>query len=305
MNSSRLRMYHKVNPVESFGNLKERVERLFRNPARKPTHSAQLDLGLPELLSCERGGVHPKENLSDFVWRISEAASGGDVYLFGGVLRDLALLGRSGFQSDIDLVVDGGWKRCSSILESLGAQRNKFGGYRLEVSGWPIDVWCAQETWAVRRGIVEYKGVSSLTETTVLNWDAILMNWRTKEFVCRENYLEDLKGRLLDLVLEQNPNPLGTAVRVFRHLCSKDARGMTPAVADYLAECAFKYSFSDVHKYELKSYGSALVDPAVFFFFSMLRDHKGEDMRRAFELVSESLRLQGISLMFKQQEWFF
>ena len=70
-------------------------------------------------------------------------------------------------------------------------------------------------------------GIASLTETTVLNWDAILMNWRNRTFVCRNDYLSSLRTRVLDVVLQQNPNPLAMAVRVFRHLSIKDARQVT------------------------------------------------------------------------------
>ncbi len=82
----------------------------------------------------------------------------------------------------------------------------------LECNSYPSD----------KQGFTPYIRIASLTETTVLNWDAILMNWRTGAFVCREGYLEDLRERRFDVVLVTNPNPLGMTVRVFRHLCSKE-----------------------------------------------------------------------------------
>ena len=57
-----------------------------------------------------------------------------DVYLFGGVLRDIALNGISRFESDIDLVCVG-----AQDLAGLGVKenefllkKNKFGGFRVK-----------------------------------------------------------------------------------------------------------------------------------------------------------------------------
>ncbi|MFL6621793.1 MAG: hypothetical protein ACJ8NR_04155 [Sulfurifustis sp.] len=231
----------------------------------------------------------PSKSVVEFLNFISDAVPDGDVYLFGGILRDIALLGKRGFSSDIDLVVEGSWQNCVVYLESLGARKNKFGGYRLKIAGWPIDIWNARETWAIRHGLVDYRGIASLTETTVLNWDAILMNWRTRTFVYRENYLEKLKGRVLDIVLEENPNPLGMAVRVFRHLCLKDARKISPSAANYLGNCAQTYSFDEIKRCETRSFGSSVIDPVTFRFFEHLKAYEGLGIERGFSKASDSL----------------
>jgi len=210
----------------------------------------------------------------------------GDVYLFGGVLRDLALLGRRGFNSDIDLVVEGNWSNFVSYLESLKAYRNKFGGYRLTIGGWPIDIWNARETWAIKQGLVPYKGIASLTNTTVLNWDAILMSWRTRSFIHRKNYFEEINLRALDIVLEQNPNPLGMAVRVFRHLCLKDARKLTPSAAKYLANCARTYSFADLKKAELSSYPYPIIKQTLYNFFKHIDASTNKSIKHQFGIAS-------------------
>jgi hypothetical protein len=229
-------------------------------------------------------------HLAEFLDFITDAMPEGDVYLFGGILRDLALLGRSGFNSDIDAVVEGDWANCVRYLDSLGARKNKFGGYRLVVAGWPVDIWNAKETWAIRHGFVQYKGIASLTETTVLNWDAILMNWRTRSFIYRPYYLEHMHARLLDIVLEENPNPLGMAVRVFRHLCLKDARQLSTKAAQYLAKCAKTYDFNTLKKQELSSYGNSVIEPAVYRLFEHLKDYESMGVRRGFGIASEVLK---------------
>jgi hypothetical protein len=281
---------HKLQPVETFENLRSRVDRFFRSPAgpRPDTHT----LALHFLREDEQAASveYPGTSVTAFVNFLSDALPQGDVYLFGGILRDLALLGRRGFSSDIDLVVEGDWRHCVGYLESLGARQNKFGGYRFEVAGWPIDVWNAQETWAIKQGFVSYRGIGSLTETTILNWDAILMNWRTRRFVHRRNYLEELRGRVLDIVLEPNPNPLGMVTRVLRHLCAKDARQVSPRAANYLAKSTETYTFPMIKNDELRSYGESIIDPEVYRLFEHFKDADGADIGHRFNMASEALK---------------
>ncbi len=276
----------KPNPVESAENLRDRVDRLFREPVKSSNRENQLSLDLPLTLNHEDEIDYPSKSIAAFLDLIADAMPDGDVYLFGGILRDLALLGRKGFNSDIDLVVEGDWSHFVPYLESLKAHKNKFGGYRLMIGGWPVDIWNAEETWAIKHGLVEYKGVGSLTDTTVLNWDAILMNWRTKNFICRKNYFEDINSRVLDIVLDKNPNPLGMAVRVFRHLHLKDATKITPAAARYLAECAKIYSFDEIVKAELGSYRNSVIERALHEFFRHLDASEERNLQHEFGITS-------------------
>lgn len=298
-------LFHKPNPVDSFENLRERVERFLRAPIRRSSARDQFSLNFPPSTSHKRDGISPRNNVGEFLAFMTDAVPDGDIYLFGGVLRDLALLGRRGFNSDIDLVVDGDWGHCIPYLESLGARRNKFGGYRLEVANWPIDIWNAKETWAIKQGLVEYLGISSLTKTTVLNWDAILMNWRTRNFIYRDGYLNELRARELDIVLEQNPNPLGMAVRVFRHLGMKDATKVTSTAAEYLANCTSRYSFDEIKDSEINSYGNSAIEPGMYRFFEEFKKNEKMEMRTRFEATCESLKRQGISSSYRQIEWNF
>jgi predicted nucleotidyltransferase len=283
-------LLHSPRPVGSIENLRSRVNRLFRPPAKRSKGRFQVPLDLPLMHSSESLIEYPSKSIANFLDFITDTLPDGDVYLFGGVLRDLALLGRKGFNSDIDVVVEGDWRNCVSYLETLGARKNKFGGYRLEVDGWPIDIWNAKETWAIKQGLVQYKSIASLTETTVLNWDAILMNWRTRTFIYPPNYFEAIKTRVLDIVLEKNPDPLGMAVRVFRHLCSKDAKKITTSATEYLVNCTKSYSFDDIINRELRSYGNTLIDSSAYKFFDRLRANENLDMKSRFGIARDILK---------------
>ncbi|MFC4310802.1 nucleotidyltransferase domain-containing protein [Steroidobacter flavus] len=252
--------------------MRSRVERLLRFGDVPQREDQQGSLDIDTRVDPEVAIPHPNKSIVEFLDFVSDVVPDGDVYLFGGVLRDVALFGYRGFASDLDLVVEGDWDHCVKYLASLGAHQNKFGGFRLDVAGWPVDIWNATDTWAIRQGLVRYHGIASLTETTVLNWDAILMNWRTGAFVCREGYLEDLRERTLDVVLVANPNPLGMIVRVFRHLCSKEARRVTSAAAKFLTESTTRYSYTDIVNAERRSYGNSMIKRDTYKLFEQMND---------------------------------
>lgn len=278
---------HKAKPATSIENLRRRVERLLaQRPKRSATHD-QLALDLHDTFRSEDAINAPTTTITEFLDFLADSLPEGDVYLFGGVLRDLALLGGRGFNSDIDVVVEGDWTSCTKYLEHLGARRNKFGGYRLEVASWKVDIWNAKETWAIRHGLVQYNGIASLTETTVLNWDAILMNWRTRAFVFRKDYLDDIRERRLDIVLEPNPDPAGMAVRVFRHLCLKEALSVTLRAITYLANCTASYSLKDLTDREVRSYGKSMINPAMYRFFEYINANDKLEMAERIRIAGE------------------
>ncbi|MDP2283769.1 MAG: hypothetical protein Q8L06_06485 [Pseudohongiella sp.] len=281
-----------TQPVESFPNLHKRVVNLLSEQVKTsaPTPQFALDLDRPNLL--RDGVVTAGNDAMEFLDLVSAAMPDGDVYLFGGVLRDLALYGKKGFKSDIDLVVEGDWSDLVSYIEHLGARKNKFGGYRLLVGDWPVDIWNARDTWAIKHSHVKYTGITSLLETTVLNWDAVLMNWRTGNFLARSDYLETLRKRMLHVVLEQNPNPLGMAVRVFRHLCMKDARQISAGAANYLARTTRTYSFEQLRQSELQSYSRSSIEEAHYKAFKNFAEIEIKDDHKRWEAATEIVARQ-------------
>jgi hypothetical protein len=104
--------------------------------------------------------------------------------------------------------------------------------------------------------------------------------------VHRKNYFEVINARLLDIVLEKNPNPLGMAVRVFRHLSLKDARKITPSAARYLAESAKTYSFEKIRNEEIRSYRNNVIEPALHRFFEYIDIAEYENIEHQFSVAS-------------------
>ena len=124
----------------------------------------------------------------------------GVVAIFGGMIRELALGGNKFFRSDVDLVIESTESNLLfEIISRYDHSINAFGGYRVFLNKWRVDVWNLKETWAFKHNYAEQKNFKSLLLTTFFNWDAIIYRFDTKEIYCDEKYLEELNNRYLDI----------------------------------------------------------------------------------------------------------
>ena len=205
----------KVSPAENKSILSKRLKRFFDSESKR------------------RG------ELCRFIDRISKEV---DVYVFGGVIRDIALYGVRQFDSDIDLVYMGDDSNLQRLLRHYNADSNKYGGKRLKVGCWMVDIWAADESWAFRKKYLKFESVESLLDTTITNWDAILYRWKDKQIICKENYFADISERYLDIVFELNENEFNMCARILRWIDAKPvARKLSPKVKSILATAYNKY----------------------------------------------------------------
>lgn len=141
----------------------------------------------------------------------------GPSAIFGGLLRDLCLLGSRNFRSDVDIVVDTqSQEDIERRLCKWQPARNKFGGYRFLVGEQPFDVWLLDNTWAFQQGYVEGADFRNLPLTTFFNWDAVAYHVEEGSIICADNYFEEISERVVDINLQENPNPIGAVVRTLR-----------------------------------------------------------------------------------------
>ena len=192
-----------------------------------------------------------------------------DVYLFGGVLRDIALYGISKLESDIDIVCAGPRDFVDLVVEENGFnfEKNKFGGLRVETECWFVDLWGAENTWAFREGGREYVDIKSLLDTTITNWESILCSLKECRLIYRENYFKDLNERYLHVVFDRNPNPLGMYVRIMRAYACKDASVLSSGAARVVSEALSAYSFEDMSAYERDHYQFQYIGEDVYEHF--------------------------------------
>jgi hypothetical protein len=141
----------------------------------------------------------------------------GTVSLIGGAVRDVARAGRQGFSSDLDFVVSDS-DRSVFVYEVTrqGGIRNRFGGYALRFGRWKVDVWHIDDTWAKTAGLIRVNQVSDLLRCTFFDWDSALFCVTTRRLMLSENYLDRLKSNVMNIELEENPNPEGSVIRALR-----------------------------------------------------------------------------------------
>lgn len=164
------------------------------------------------------------------------AAEVGDVAIFGGMLRDLLLEGNERFCSDVDLVIDtDDMAELERMLAAYSPARNSFGGYRIRLQKWAVDIWPLESTWAIRNGHVHGDSLADLVKTTFFNWDAIVYELRSGKIHCAPMYVTELQERFLTINLRANPNPEGAALRTLRMATYRQAK-LSFLLAEYVAD---------------------------------------------------------------------
>lgn len=187
---------------------------------------------------------------------LDELGSLGEVVLFGGILRDLALQCPSSFRSDVDLVVVPLREReFDRFFDGKDARINRFGGYRVMLSRGSVDVWPLQRTWAFRIGALVGSSPEDLLRTTYFSWDAIAYSWRTGRLFWRPSYLQELRSKVVDLKFPDNPYPLGALVRTFRLLASQKAE-ISPRLAHHTWRLLSLYGVSEIVRAERRGFAS-------------------------------------------------
>ena len=229
-----------IATVNNLMALKKRVLRFFDSPKRVEVRN------FIRVLSCK-----------------------GEVLVFGGLLRDIALYGGDSFNSDIDLVVD-----CSPAVlfdffeaKSQLGKKNNFGGYRVKVGGWSIDVWPIKKTWAFASGCVSYVDRRSLLLTTITNWDAIAYSFKDGALISRDDYVESLAKKELDVVLVENPNRQGAFLRVLKLIFDKQVEVLLPGAVAYLKLEFERFSPDDLFVLQKKAFGKVYFSLADIVFF--------------------------------------
>jgi hypothetical protein len=153
----------------------------------------------------------PTAGVMSELWRIGKLA------VFGGAVRDVARRGVAAFRSDFDLVVyDSDRANFLQLMASLDARSNKFGGYRIPLPSWHVDVWMLEDTWANTAGHQQVSSIADLVNCTFFTCDAAVFDIQSGVVFFSEDYLEELRRGWIELNLLENPNPTGALIRAIR-----------------------------------------------------------------------------------------
>lgn len=202
---------------------------------------------------------NPLSGPTAFIDFLLAALPDHEAYLFGGAIRDFALFGRPGFNSDLDLVVTCPSSTLAEVLPSSGVARNKFGGFRLTVGQQEVDVWSAPETWAFKEGLLEYSGIESLLSTVVINWDAVLLNLRKFDLLTYDCFFEEIEKRHLDVRYTKNPNPTNVATKILRYISLKEVKTVSFDLVDYAKSAIKAIGIDAIIRREMEQFGSVYI----------------------------------------------
>lgn len=181
---------------------------------------------------------------------LDEVTAIGRAAIFGGMLRDISIMGNLGFDSDVDIVVEvDGTVELQKLAERYSAKRNNFGGFRIRLRKWQLDVWPVEETWARANGHIDNLSIENIYRTTFFDWDAIAFDLQNRSFFAIENYIERINSRVLDINLQPNPNQIGNAIRALRY-CEKFDAALTRTMAEYVFDALQNFDAKKLVEYE-------------------------------------------------------
>ena len=133
----------------------------------------------------------------------------GEVYLIGGILREYRDNNDIKELRDADFIID--IKRpdlWEMLLEKYHSTGNRFDGYKFDCeSGFVVDVWEVDKTWAYRQNLIEYDRMNylqTLPDTVFLNMDSIIYDLNEDKWY-DSIYQEAVRQGVLDIVLKENP----------------------------------------------------------------------------------------------------
>jgi predicted nucleotidyltransferase len=201
------------------------------NPGSPVRDGVELSRRMQSFLTDEaRGGPE----IADLIGHLGQV---GEVAIFGGMPRDIARGGAAAFASDVDLVVHASAERLAELMRDGAAVRNRFGGYRIAGRRHSYDVWALPSTWAVRSGHVQASHLADLVRTTFFDCDAVLYLCGSRQVHHGPRFTAWLRDGVVDINLEENPNPNGVVARALRIILEHE-QIISPRLGEYLRRMA-------------------------------------------------------------------
>lgn len=184
----------------------------------------------------------------EFVELKTFAENYGDVAVFGGLIRDLALGFAYSFRSDIDVVVQGLDRAgVARLAEKYDGELNAFGGCRFSIGRWMFDVWPLEETWALKQMGADRiaSDFPDLFATTFLNVDAAVYNFSHPSLDLSPRFVDGIKNLKLDVNFRKTPNSKGAAVKTLRMMASTDF-SLAPRLAAFLGSAIEEHGIHEL-----------------------------------------------------------
>lgn len=182
----------------------------------------------------------------------------GEAYLFGGVVRD-ALLGSSGVFGDVDIFVSGPVDAESIERISRVSRRTNFGGMRLVVGRYDVDIWELSKSLAFRFERGAEKSVRGLLSTVCFSTDAVAVSLVSGNVLADSRFNKTVNSRVFGFVSKPFALEKLQVVRIAR-ICVKNGVKPDREVCKYFVDGVDFFGVDELVKAEQKWKGRRLLD---------------------------------------------
>ncbi len=195
----------------------------------------------------------------------SKLLSQGEFYLIGGAIRAIH---QNRKPRDIDIIVKDGVEEIIGGLDKNAiVQRNYFGGYKINLSGFLVDIWDFERHWAFKSGVLDARG-DNLARSCLFDFDALIYSPAT-DYLDIRHYENCLRTNLIDFVchdsnyIDINPGGLTNVLRVL--VASEDYNiSLSPSVVAYVISFLGRYDLSSLRECELRHYKKRMITSEQF-----------------------------------------
>lgn len=185
----------------------------------------------------------------------------GEAYLFGGQVRD-ALLGAIGAFGDVDIFVSGPLDPEFAERVSRIHRRTNFGGMRLVIGRYDVDIWELTKSHAFRYERGPEKSVRGLLSTVCFSTDAVAVSLLSGRVLADSSFNRTAKSRVFEFVSKPSSLEILQVVRIAR-LCVKNGVRPDAEVCQYFVDGLRSFGVDGLVVAEQKWKGRRLLDERV------------------------------------------
>lgn len=162
---------------------------------------------------------------------INKLANVGEVYFFGGMVRDISLNKKV---RDLDLVIKAE-KPLDIVLQELRVKtiKNIFNGHKTSTEKFKVDLWHIDDTWAFKNSKLK-PNFENLPKTAFLNANSVafcLNDSKISDNGFMDFYLR--RGAKISINFKKNPDEVLCAIRAI-HLKNKLQAELNDDLKDYI-----------------------------------------------------------------------
>ncbi len=182
----------------------------------------------------------------------------GEAFLFGGLVRD-AMFGSSAAFGDVDIFVSGPLDLQFAERLSRVARRTNFGGIRLVVGRFDVDIWELPKSYAFRVERGRTISIRSLLSTVCYSTDAVAVSLVNARVIASTQFKRTVSDRVFSFISKPLGLEILQAVRMARIVVKNDVMP-DREVAGYFLRALSEFGCEKILSAEAKWKGRRVLD---------------------------------------------